>query len=85
MEPSEKEVDHLFTVPLNFFIENEPRTQMIKITSEPEEDFPYSEIEQFGKYNWLYGKSKVYYYKYNQYIIWGITAKILHNFIEHIK
>lgn len=82
---SEAEVDHIFFVPLDFFIENKPVSKNIRIISEPEEQAPYEYLENTGQYKWIVGRNKVYFYKYKDYIIWGITAKIIHNFIDIIS
>lgn len=84
LSPSKDEVDHVFYVPVSFFIENEPIVKNIRILSEPEEDFPYVEGVHAKDYKWDTGKSKVYFYRYNDYIIWGLTAKIIYYFIKKI-
>ena len=84
IEPSESEVDHIFFVPLQFFIESEPLIKTIKILSEPEEEFPYSHMVGAMEYKWIEGRGKVYIYKYKDYIIWGMTAKIMNHFAKSI-
>jgi coenzyme A diphosphatase NUDT7 len=83
---SPEEVDHVFYVPLEFLLNAEPLEKSVKIISQPEEDFfPYNNKEKAKEYKWDVGKNKIYFYKYNEYIIWGITAKILHNFLDMLK
>lgn len=82
---SEYEVDHIFTVPLRFFLENEPSAYYIDLKTVIGEDFPYEMIPKGKKYNWNKGKYSVYFYKFKNYIIWGLTAKISKNFIDIIK
>jgi 8-oxo-dGTP pyrophosphatase MutT (NUDIX family) len=84
IKPSESEVDHIFYVPLQFFIESEPIIKTIRIFTEPEEEFPYSHMVGAMEYKWIEGKSKVYIYKYESYIIWGMTAKIMNHFARLI-
>lgn len=84
IEPSENEVDHIFFVPLKFFIKIEPIIKTIRIFSEPEEEFPYSHMVGAMEYKLIKGKSKVYIYKYEGYIIWGMTAKIMNHFVKLI-
>ncbi|TDT60974.1 NUDIX hydrolase [Fonticella tunisiensis] len=85
INPSRDEVDHVFCVPLKFFLENEPEARGIKLISEIEEEFPYLDFEKKVTYRLLPGRSKIYFYKYDDYIIWGLTAKILYHFIGLIK
>lgn len=84
ISPSEHEVEHVFQVPIKFLKENKPLIRNVKITAVPEEDFPYEETESGKSYRLLDGKSRIYFYKYMNYNIWGLTAKILHNFINTI-
>lgn len=79
------EVEEIFTVPLNFFIENEPLEYYMYIEPQVDDDFPYHLIQNGRAYNWRKGKYPVYFYKYEDYIIWGITARITNNFINLIK
>ena len=84
IKPSVSEVEELFYVPLEYFMLNEPETGMACVITEPIGEFPYSRL--YGReYSWRKGKSKVYFYRYNDYVIWGITAKILYNYIKKIK
>lgn len=82
---SKDEVDHIFTVPINFFIETEPKVHYIDLEAVIREDFPYNKIPNGKGYYWDKGKYSVYFYEYNDYIIWGMTAKITKNFIDIIK
>lgn len=83
--PSEDEVDHIFFVPLKFFIESKPLIKSIRILTEPEEEFPFSNMAGAMEYKWIEGRSRVYIYKHEEYIIWGLTAKIMNHFAELIK
>ncbi len=85
IEPSKDEVDHIFFVPLQFFIESEPLIKTIRIYMEPEEEFPYSHMVGAMGYKWIGGRSKVYIYNYKDNIIWGMTAKIMNHFTKSIK
>lgn len=81
IEPSLDEVDHVFYVPIKYFIETKPLISFANITTVYEGAFPLG-MGQGEDYTWDVGKNKIYFYKYNDYIIWGITAKILLNLIE---
>ena len=79
------EVDHIFTVPLKFFLENEPILDYVLLETITTEDFPHHLIQDGKNYNWKKGNYPVYFYKYNDYIIWGMTARITKNFIDILK
>lgn len=88
VKPSKDEVDHVFYAPFRYFIETEPIVKTVEIVSQPDDDFfPYSEMKELkmGKYKWDKGRNRIYFYKYNDYVIWGITAKIIHNFISMVQ
>lgn len=83
--PNKDEVDHIFTVPIDFFIQNEPICHNIELETVVTEDFPYHLIQNGEKYDWRKGKYPVYFYIYNEYVIWGITARIIKNFIDVLR
>ncbi|NLY77878.1 MAG: CoA pyrophosphatase [Tissierellia bacterium] len=85
IHPAKDEVDHIFTVPVDFFINNEPKLYYIELHPEIDNDFPYNLIPNGKNYDWRIGKYSVYFYNYNNYTIWGYTAKMTKNFIDIIK
>lgn len=82
---SKDEVEEIFCVPIKFFIENEPKVMNVRVKTEPLGEFPYDLKVSSYEYNWQEGRLNVYFYKYQEYIIWGLTAKIIYNFIQKIK
>lgn len=85
IQPSENEVDHVFFVPLSFFIHNKPISKAIKILSEPLDELPYSNLTGAMEYKWIEGRGNIYLYKFENYVIWGLTAKIMKHFIDMIN
>lgn len=79
------EVEKLFYVPLEFLSESTPYMSTIRVNMAPEESFPYHLIPGGSNYPWLAGEYPVYFYEYQDYVIWGITARILHHFLKKIK
>lgn len=85
IKPNKDEVDHIFTVPLDFFLENEPDVYYLNLRTDFSEEFPYNLIPNGKNYNWRKGKHSVMFYHYKDYTIWGFTAKMTKRFIDIIK
>ncbi|MCT4605981.1 MAG: CoA pyrophosphatase [Marinisporobacter sp.] len=79
------EVAEIFTVPLSFFLENEPSKHYINLEAHIPDSFPFHMIPSGKDYHWRTGKYPVLFYEYNGYAIWGITARIVKNFVAYIK
>lgn len=81
---SEAEVDHIFYVPVEYFFDNEPVIRRIRLLTGIDEEFPFKDEMEIN-YRMAQGSSDIYFYRYKDYVIWGLTAKILSNFIKLIK
>jgi len=79
------EVDHVFSVPLEWFLENDPERYQCTVHTVPNEDFPFHLVPGGRDYHWRRGKYDVYFYQYDGEIIWGMTAKLLQAFIKLYK
>lgn len=84
-KPNPAEVDHVFTVPLSFFRDNEPKIYRMNFEIQPEENFPFDLISGGENYNWRTRDMDEYFYIYNDKVIWGLTARILNHFIEILE
>lgn len=82
---SESEVDHVFLVPLEYLLENNPLEVNNKLMVERADDFPYDLIVNGKNYNFRSGEYKSLFYKYKDYVIWGITASMLNSFLNKIN
>lgn len=78
------EVDHTFLVPVKFLLENPPKEYTNEVEIIPSDNMPYTDLPNQKDYKFQKGKSSVLFYKYNNYIIWGMTAKILQNFLKFL-
>ncbi|RSK29129.1 CoA pyrophosphatase [Bacillus sp. HMF5848] len=76
------EVEDVFYVPLSYFKENTPEVHRLNVNLEPEETFPFELIQGGKHYNWRTSKLDEYFYKYDDKVIWGLTARILKNFVD---
>lgn len=82
---SQDEVDHVLYVPLNYLLNHEPLEVISRVEQKRSEDFPYELIFNGENYKFKDGEDKILFYTYKEYVIWGITAKMLKSFFNKIK
>lgn len=85
IHPNPAEVGEVFTVPLSFFQNTEPKKYKVNLKVLPEEDFPYHLIVGGENYNWRLRQMEELFYEYDGKVIWGLTAKILTHFIQLLQ
>jgi 8-oxo-dGTP pyrophosphatase MutT (NUDIX family) len=85
MKISEEEVEEVFTVPLSFFMNNEPDMEYAAVIQKVSDDFPYDRIKFPKGYKWANGRSDIPIYEYEDKIIWGLTGRLVHDFVEVMK
>jgi len=71
------EVEEIFTVPLQYFLDNDPQSHVLEISGEPGEDFPFDDIPDGRNYFWRKTQRNEYFYYYEDRVIWGMTAHIM--------
>lgn len=79
---SKFEVQEVFYVPLDFLKSYEPKCSYLDVNMKPHEDFPFEKVQYGRDYPWAKSTYPVYFYEYEGIVIWGITARVLRNFIE---
>ncbi len=81
--PNHTEVKETFTVPVDFFLKNPPRVSFIDVATRFALDFPFEKVSTVYDKKWrLSWRLKVYFFEYEQRVIWGATAKIVVNFVQ---
>ncbi|HWK23137.1 MAG TPA: CoA pyrophosphatase [Ureibacillus sp.] len=79
------EVEEVFTVPLKWLLNYEPYCHFVSLEHKPSEDFPYHKIMKGTEYKWGARPIEEWFFDYEGYTIWGLTARILKYFIERLK
>jgi len=82
---NKQEVEEVFTVPLDWLLQYEPYMHLVSIEPVPSLDFPFDKIVNGAQYQWRTRSMEEWFYDYEQYTIWGLTARILKHFIAKIK
>lgn len=91
-----REVDYIFTLPLDYFIDNKPEQYFTRIELHPYtinekgeklEHLPVKELGLPEKYAlpWTRGINRVLVYKNNNEVIWGITAELIYELANRMK
>lgn len=80
-----EEVAGVFTVPLSFFLEHEPEHYEIEEKPVAPADFPWDAVQGGRNYRWRRQIRDMYFYRYENRVIWGMTAALVRAFAERIK
>ena len=75
-----EEVASIFTVDIDYFKKNEPIMYRAPYEMIFPEDFPFDKIPNGKDYEFVTGFHDMYFYDTNP-VIWGLTAKLLKNYI----
>jgi 8-oxo-dGTP pyrophosphatase MutT (NUDIX family) len=79
------EVEEIIKIPLDFFCLHEPEIFESKIINELHEDFPYEWIPGGVNYPWAKGSYDILFYRYEEWVIWGMTAQIVKSAVKLIE
>jgi len=82
---NKEEVEEVFTVPLKWLLNYEPYCHLISVEPKPLPDFPFEKIMNGAQYQWRSRAIEEWFFDYEGYTIWGLTARILKYFLERVK
>lgn len=83
LNPNADEVAETFVVPLDYLLNYEPLLANMEVSTRPLPGFPLELLPGEYPRDWKKRTSyPVLFYRYGGYVIWGLTARVLHNFIE---
>ncbi len=82
---NKEEVEEVFTVPLQWLLKYEPYMHLVSVEPVPSLDFPFDKIVNGTQYQWRTRTMEEWFFDYDKYTIWGLTARILKHFIEKNK
>lgn len=85
IDPDPDEVDEVFSVKLQSVLRTEPEFHTLKLDPNPADDFPFEKIPGGRDYSWTSGVLPEVFYEFDNEVVWGITARILYNFVELLQ
>lgn len=82
---NQDEVAEIFTVPLKFLLNYQPRIAHMELANRATEDFPFDLLPRQPR-EWHKRKGyDIYFYEYQGHVIWGLTARILQGFLKRFN
>ncbi|MBE3595264.1 MAG: CoA pyrophosphatase [Candidatus Carbobacillus altaicus] len=84
-QPNPAEVETTFTVPISHLLLHPPEVYGMRVGLLPEDDFPYEHITGGRAYPFRQRIVPEYFYFYQDYVIWGMTARIVHQFLRLLQ
>jgi len=85
INPDPAEVDSVFMISIAELLALNPIEHVVKFVPTPADDFPFDLIPNGREYRWYPREMKLYFYLYEDRIIWGLTAQFLHHFLEIVR
>ncbi|AMQ04633.1 NUDIX hydrolase [Sporosarcina psychrophila] len=82
---NKEEVEEVFTIPVKWLLNYEPYMHVVSVEPVPLPSFPYEKIMNGTQYQWRARSMEEWFFDYENYTIWGLTARILKHFIGIIK
>ena len=77
-----EEVDRTFTIPLSWFMANEPEVYVTTLVPVMHDDFPWSLVPNGRDYAWRRRRNEVPFYRETEPLIWGFTARMMQRLVR---
>lgn len=78
------EVDSVFLVPLEYLLDYIPEIYSLDTKYSFPDNFPYDLIPSGKRYDWRDVQHDIYFYVYEDKVIWGLTGRLLYHALERI-
>lgn len=83
IKPNVEEVKEIFMVPVDFFLNNPPSKTHVDVATQYGKNFPLDKVPSTYRSGWWKRWAfPMYFFQYEKYFIWGLTARVLVNFIK---
>lgn len=79
------EVEDIFYVPLPHLLQQEPLQYVLGVKMQMPENYPYELVPGGRNYPYRTGKMPQLFYCWEDRVIWGMTARILDNFLKLLR
>lgn len=79
---NQDEVEEVFCVPLSFLVKNRPIFKKMSLKMDAPEDYPFELIPHGKDYPFRQATYPQHFYIWKEYVIWGMTARILNHFLN---
>ena len=80
-----EEVAEVFLAPISFFETTPAKVYTVDWEPAFPSDFPFDKIHGGRNYGWRPRKSRIRFYEYGGRVIWGMTARIIENFVHSTR
>lgn len=85
LHPDHSEVERIVAVPVEYFMKNEPIVEEVQVENVPNRNIRNMNIPEKYRSPWKIATRKLYFYNYEDDIIWGMTGGIIYDFISSLK
>ncbi|MCX7780396.1 MAG: CoA pyrophosphatase [Negativicutes bacterium] len=86
IRPNCDEVGRIFSVPLDYLLSAVPLVAHMELATRPLGDFPLHLMPENYPQDWKRRATyEVFFYQYKEFVIWGLTARVLHQFLQICK
>ncbi|MFL2105965.1 NUDIX hydrolase [Desemzia sp. FAM 23991] len=80
-----EEVAEVYTVPLRYFMKNEPDYYSVDMMMNYPKDFPYDRIPNGKNYKFRHARNQIAFYNLDDHYLWGFTASLTQRLISLVK